>query len=458
MITPRATRLLRVVDLRQFRRLVGDLASEGSPLEARDRLIVVPTHAAAAHLRQALEDRMTGTAACLIPEMATRDELILRIAARLADRPPVLSEVARHVLMAAAARRAAESGTEPPFHLRPGLVAEILDFYDSLRRQQRSIGTFQRLMLERLEPDAPIDRGAERLVRQTRFLVAAFGEFERQSATTGAADEHTLRDLVIGQSATRPWTHIIVAVGDRASSPHGLWPCDYDLLTRVPGLARFDLVATEAALVDGMQERLHQWLPGIDDLRMPVDVGDPPPSLLTPVPGGEGDAASQVVHTARDREEELAAFARSVRASARADDATRLDRIALVVRRRLPYVYLARAVLGSAGVPCQMFDTLPLAGEPYAAAVDLVLRCATSKYSRPALVGLLSSPHLLLSANGPLPAAAVRQFDRSLREAGYLGGESALRSLAAGWSDDGAAAGLARAGAVACDVVSELAR
>ena len=45
---------------------------------------------------------------------------------------------------------------------------------------------------------------------------------------------------------------------------------------------------------------------------------------------------------------------------------------ALIVRQRLPYVYVAREVLRSAGVPCQTFDALPLAAEPYAAALDLV--------------------------------------------------------------------------------------
>ena len=54
-----------------------------------------------------------------------------------------------------------------------------------------------------------------------------------------------------------------------------------------------------------------------------------------------------------------------------------LDRIALVVHRPLPYVYLAREVLQSAGVPCQMFDALPLAAEPYAAALDLVFSFVT---------------------------------------------------------------------------------
>ena len=57
MITPRTTRLVRVPDLRAFRGAVAALACEGSPLEVGDRLVIVPTHAAAAHLLRSIEGR-----------------------------------------------------------------------------------------------------------------------------------------------------------------------------------------------------------------------------------------------------------------------------------------------------------------------------------------------------------------------------------------------------------------
>ena len=76
-------------------------------------------------------------------------------------------------------------------------------------------------------------------------------------------------------------------------------------------------------------------------------------------------AAAASLHIARDREEEVVAFARWVRAEAGEAGSPALNRMAIVVRQRLPYVYLAREVFRSAGVPCQMFDALPLAAEPY---------------------------------------------------------------------------------------------
>src|SRR5258706_443553 len=49
VITPRTTRLVRAADLRSFRSALAALATDGAPLDARDRLVIVPTRAAAAH-------------------------------------------------------------------------------------------------------------------------------------------------------------------------------------------------------------------------------------------------------------------------------------------------------------------------------------------------------------------------------------------------------------------------
>ena len=66
---------------------------------------------------------------------------------------------------------AASTVEDPPFQIRPGLIAEMLRFYDQLRRQSQSVKRFQELMEDALGGDAAdVDRGAERLLRQTRFL------------------------------------------------------------------------------------------------------------------------------------------------------------------------------------------------------------------------------------------------------------------------------------------------
>jgi ATP-dependent helicase/nuclease subunit B len=91
-------------------------------------------------------------------------------------------------------------------------------------------------------------------------------------------------------------------------------------------------------------------------------------------------------------------------------------------------VYVAREVLRSAGMPCQMFDALPLAAEPCAAALDLVLSCVSADFARVPATALLRSPHFELATRSDVSA-----LDRALAEAGYLGGVDALERLLEVW-------------------------
>ena len=151
--------------------------------------------------------------------------------------------------------------------------------------------------------------------------------------------------------------------------------------------------------------------------------------LLVPTGGG-------LAHVARDREEEVAGFARWVRQEMRGGNAvSALGRMALVVRRPLPYVYLTREVLRSAGVPVQMFDALPLASEPFAAALDLVIAFVAGNFGRGPAVALLRSPHFqFVSGRAPLAPGEVSALDRALSDAGYLGELATLERLVAAWS------------------------
>ena len=156
---------------------------------------------------------------------------------------------------------------------------------------------------------------------------------------------------------------------------------------RLPGLERVDVVVTDATLAGPFHERIHHWLPGIEEVRAPSSPS-PSPFPLPPSP----------FIVTRDREEEIIEFARRVRDEA-ASDGGILDRSALVVRQRLPYVYLAREVLRSTGVPFQMFDALPLAAEPYAAVVDVLFSCVSANFARVPVIALLRSPHLQFASS-----------------------------------------------------------
>ena len=63
----------------------------------------------------------------------------------------------------------------------------------------------------------------------------------------------------------------------------------------------------------------------------------------------------------------------------------------MVFHRPLPYLYLSQQVLTEARVPYQAFDALPLAAEPYAALLDIVMTVARTGGTRDSVVELLRS-------------------------------------------------------------------
>jgi RecB family exonuclease len=427
VITPRATRLVRVGGLQAFRETVISLAVQGSPLDARDRLVIVPTHAAAEQLRRGIEDVASG--ATILPDLFTASEFVRRFADRLAIPPRELSDEEREVLLRVSCRDVVANGIEPPFRVRAGLVAEMVRFFDDLRRCQKDVDTFERLALSMLEPGAAEDRGARQLVEQTRFLAAVFRDFERRCRGVGA-DEHELRRLVVSESAARPYRHVVAAVADRSVDPFGLTPADWDLLARAPGIERLDVVVTDRVLAGALHERMHTLLPGIEEMRFEPQRPQRQPYIAVPDSGS-------LVYVVRDREEEVATFARRVKeARRRGGFPDSLDRTALVVQQPLPYVYLARSVLGSAGLGCQLFDTLPLAAEPFAAALDLVLTFAGSGFARVPGIQLLRSPHFHFPGTDgdTVLATDITALDRALTESGYAGDPDALGRLLADWT------------------------
>ena len=204
-----------------------------------------------------------------------------------------------------------------------------------------------------------------------------------------------------------------------------MYACDFDLLTRLSGLRRLDVVATENLLSAGFHERLHNLLPGIEEVKV-ADASDPslPPTLVVP----QTDVEHRRWFTARDREEELADFARELKHRTKhSSDAhpPTLDRCAIVYQRPLPYLYLAPQVFENCGIAYQSGDALPLSVEPFAAALDLVLTFVAAEGNRASTIALLSSPHFTFR----VAAADVAALDRRLREIKFSGGWERLASV-----------------------------
>jgi RecB family exonuclease len=407
-----------------------------------------------------------------MPSILTRDELYGWLHERLLGAARLLSVFERDSLIqaaaagaAVAARRASSARTsrdegagethrepvtgdieaagevvspELPFRLRPGLVAEMLRFYDQLRRQSQRLERFNELIEETLG-GATDDRGADRQLAQTRFLNETFREYERRAAASGAWDEHMLRERLISQRIEATPSRIVVTIADWIAEPDGLFIADFDLLARMPDLPELDLVCTEQVLGSGFHERLHGWWPGLEE----VNGRDLLDGAVRDRPRLEAPKdVEQLWFTTRDREEELVLVAHRIDAARRSvptgEAAAPPAKTAVVFKRPLPYLYLAPATLGAAGIQYEAADALPLAGEPVVATVDLALDAVESAFSRESLVALLRSPHLAIDGDGtgpPVTPDALHTFDLSLRERGYLGDLERLELLATEWAD-----------------------
>jgi len=429
VITPRVTRLIRTADLRAWQRAIAGAVSR-DPIRARAQAILVPSRGAGEELRRTLENLLllqpaVGTQGFVLPDILTRDEFYAALRARLPGAPPALTGFDREVILRRCANATHAAGIEPPFNLRAGLIVEILSLYDELRRRHRTVADFNRLMTGSLEPGADYDRGAARLLAQTRFLTVTFEAFEAALQDVPGVDEHHVRALAL-QSALPLYHHVIVTVPDQAADRRGLWTADFDLLARMPHLEAIDVVATEALLETGFHERLHESIfPGIEDAR-PAALNEPLPILIVP-DSRDGDARAFVC---RDREEELVEFVRALKLAPGTPPV--LDRTAIVFQRPLPYLYLARQVFADGGVPYQALDSLPLAGEPFAAAVDLVFSAVAANFTRGALVELLRSPHFAFEeGDEAVTIADVHALDVWLVEQKYLGGVDRLSAIAA---------------------------
>lgn len=398
----------------------------------------MPTRSAASQARR------SGGNQAPPPHFVTREEFYDLLCNRLPAPPPRLTAYARDAMMQSAARDASKS-----VRLRPGLVAEMLRFYDQLRRQGRNVTRFEELLVDTLSKETEYDRGAERMLAQTRTLVAAFHGYERRVADSGACDEHTLRARLLAEPSPDPVREIVVTLGDWIADPSGLHLADFDLLTRLAGAETIDVVATERLLGAGFQQRIHEWLPGIEEVTsaaLGLPASQPPPTLL--VPAADSDHPFFIV---RDREEELVEVARRLAAGVRTAES--LDRTAVVYQRPLPYLYLAGAVFDGARLPYRTSDSLPLAAEPFAAALDLVFEFVESGFTRRSLVALLLSPHFAFAREGQaVDRGAVGALDRTLSDKRYLGGLDRLSDLEATIGEGPVRAALL----VACSIAERL--
>jgi RecB family exonuclease len=355
--------------------------------------VLVPSHAAGELLRQGVERRLSTAgrpAAAVVPDFVTREAWFRRMQASAVPERPLLTRSERLVLLERSAMEVmARRRLHPPFGLRPGLLSTVLDFHDELRRRQRSIRRFARAIFDELRVERGTDRGSEGLIDQTRFLGFTFLAYARAIESSGRLDEHALRTRLLTGGSRLDFDDLLIAVADHPADLAGLWPADFDLAGRLDSIATVTVVMTDEAHDAGFRDRLERELPGVVEERWP----DVTRGGRIVVPAGPD---SGLVHVARDREEEVRDVARAVRDRAAATDGRLAAPVAVVFHRPLPYLYLAQQVLTDAKVPYQAFDALPLAAEPYAALLDLVLTLGRTGGTREGAIELARTRLLTL--------------------------------------------------------------
>lgn len=448
MISPRRTRLIRVADLRAFRQTLSALCTAAASA-GESCAVVVPTRAAADVFAATLA-RPPRTLFDPV-EFVTRDRLYDLLHGLLPDAPRRLTAFERDAMAQAAAEEAAQGVGDLPFQVRPGLVSELLRFYDQLRRQSQQVQRFEELIVTALGGGDTADRGADRLHRQTMFLAEAFRAYERRVAASGGCDEHGLRALLLATPASSPLRRVIVTVPDWIADPAGLFVADFDLLARLPSLAALDVLCTTTVLGSGFHERIHQWWPGLEEVESDAGVEPPVRPRLARPPDADAD---RLWFTYRDREDEMQAVANRLAAP---DAAPPLARTAIVFKRPLPYLYLAPNTLGAAGIPWQAADALPLAAEPVIASIDLLLDAVETEFSRDSLIALLRSPHLAVvpdGAGGPPARESIAALSRWLSDTRFLGGVDRFISLASADPPDEAGAAMVAAQLVVNDLAA----
>jgi hypothetical protein len=381
--------------VRTVRRLL-----DRDPLSATRTLVLVPTTAAAHLFRRQLEDALLRRrSAVALPAITTPWDLLQSLAERTGGRVRLVDPLLREALLERAFRRADEHGDRPPFLVRSGLARHVLQFHDALRlRANASDGLASFFARAALELDDPEDEGARKLAAQTRFLEASLEGYRRDLEELSLVDppgaRERLRDEIL------PFERALVLGSDT------LEPLDFDLLGNAPGLQEILLAVSESAaeLPEAIARRFRAIRAAGEDRRGP-------PRFLLP-------AGFETAFLSRDREEVLTDVARLLKLLEDDGRLPPLHRVAVVVPRPLPYLYLAKKVFSEAGIPHQIQDSFPLAAEPFVAATDVALELVAARAHRAASLALLRSPFFSFPGVSGIEVAAFDEYTLHYRESG----------------------------------------
>ena len=305
MITPRERPAARARS-RGFRRALADSSAARRPA-ARDVFVFVPTRAAGEQLRRTLEERALATRRRPgLPLVGTRADLFDVLAARLPSRRAPVGVRARSDARRASPAMAPTRARRRRLSCGPGWSPRC--WRSTTRSPAGSHGASGGGFHPNVELPEVEDRGAAATVQQTAFLAAVFRGYESRMASDDRFDEHALRARLIDAEprvlcsvSSSPWR---TASPIRTACGRPISICS----RAFPGLLTSRLSSRRPRLQQVCSNGCRQP-PRARRHPIAVPAG---PRLIVPPP--EAPAAEAVCFTYRDREEELGAIARSLKA------------------------------------------------------------------------------------------------------------------------------------------------
>ncbi len=327
-----------------------------NPLAIRNILVLVPTSASKHVLELTLEHNLLkNRTATILPSISTTRVFLEEMVRGSFGNVTLIDPLLRQAILLKALKETEKAGFPPPFLIRNGLLYRILALYDHMYLTGNTLQTFTQRAFE--EFNIQDDMGAERMAQQTRFLLESLTRYQAHLTSLKLDDASTLHQSLLKHDVSSPYSHII------SLGPETLCHGDLTYLMAVPTVETVEIIVPES------MENFSSLHPLISNRALTSaykKTFTKPPMLFSP------EENSEVVFTARDREEVLISITKLLKLLAHKETLPEIDRIAVVVPNPLPYLYLAKQVFEQAGIPYQIQDDFPLSTEPYLSAIDLI--------------------------------------------------------------------------------------
>ena len=369
---------------------------------------------------------------------------------RLAVRPRQLSAFEREVMLnAVVSRRGDATGCSLPTNCGRASSPRCWRCTITSTGVGRSVDDFERNFRNELEREQETDRGAARLLQQTVFLTAAYRAYQgRLIAAATAATSIRLRDALHRRSRSAPAeaASIVTVAGPPGGSRRLVAGRFRSAGRAFPRSSRSICYARRACLAAGLSGTAlcHVSRHRGGALRGVRLAGRR--SLVAPGIASRRRRRRRLLHVSRSRRGADRRRAPVETATRATGLRRRSTRTALIVRRPLPYLYLARDVFADAAFRSRR-STRCRSRRSRTRPRSIWCSTRSLRTSRARRCWPCCDRRISASANVGGRGCSVAACDVALAEARYLGGLDRLQALVDAWAADTARHPAKRAGA-----------